>query len=104
MYIGFSLGFQEKFIFQWTLTVNLKKKNYDFLFRVSRNFLRISPGFFNFPFREIFAKLKENLAKREIDNFAKFSRKHENEKFRSHPTYSYSTIKEESQNNLFQTD
>ena len=42
--------------------------------------------FFNFVFREIFAKLKENFAKREIDNFAKFSRKHENENFRSRPS------------------
>ena len=36
---------------------------------------------FNFVFRENFAKLKENFAKHETDNFAKFSRKHENENF-----------------------
>ena len=40
---------------------------------------------FNFVFRENFTKLKENFTKHEIDNFAKFSRKHENENFRSHP-------------------
>ena len=39
-----------------------------------------------FAFRENFAKLKENYAKHDINNFAKFSRKHENENFRSHPT------------------
>ena len=42
--------------------------------------------FFNFVFRKIFAKLKENFVKHEINNFAKFSRKHENENFRSHLT------------------
>ena len=47
----------------------------------------------SFEFRDNFAHfsiscftlLKENFAKREIDNFAKFSRKYENENFRSHP-------------------
>ena len=33
-----------------------------------------------------FAKLKENFAKHETDNFAKFSRKHKNEIFCSHPS------------------
>ena len=50
-------------LWQWTF----KKANYyDFLFRILRNFLRISRKFrpfFNFVFREIFAKLKENFAK-----------------------------------------
>ena len=58
------------------------------MFRVSRNFLRISLNFrsnFNFVFCENFANLKEKFGKHEIDNFAKFSRKHENENFRSHP-------------------
>ena len=41
---------------------------------------------FNFVFRENFAKLMDTFAKHEIDNFAKFLRKHENENFRSHPT------------------
>ena len=51
----------------------IKKAIYNnFVFRVSRNFLRISRKFrttFNFVFREIFAKLLKNFAKREI--FAK---------------------------------
>ena len=58
------------------------------MFRVSRNFLRISRNFrpnFNFVFRKNFVKLKENFAKYEVDNFAKCSRKQENENFRSHP-------------------
>ena len=36
-------------------------------------------------FCENFANLKKNFAKHEIVNFAKFSRKHENKNFRSHP-------------------
>ena len=61
-----------------------------------------------FAFREISLEFRRVFL---ISRFAKFLRnwrkiwqKHENENFRSHPTYSYSTIKEESQNNLFQTD
>ena len=69
----------------------IKKAIYNnFVFRVSRNFLRISRKFrttFNFVFREIFAKLLKNFAKREIDNFAKFSQKHKNQNFRSHPSH-----------------
>ena len=34
---------------------------------------------------EIFFQFRENFAKRENDNFAIFSRKHENENFHSHP-------------------
>ena len=55
--------------------------------------------FFNFVFREIFAKLKENFAKlkenfskHEIVNFSTFSRKHENESFRSHPSVGLSLL------------
>ena len=55
------------------------------MFRVSRNSFEFRPNF-NFVFRENCTKVKENFAKHEIDNFAKFSQKHENEKFRSHPT------------------
>ena len=40
-------------------------------------------------FRENFAKLKEIFGKRETDNFAKFSRKHETENFRSHPNLAH---------------
>ena len=64
------------------------------MFCVLRNFLRISQKFcpnFNFVFRENFAERKENFAKHEIDNFATFSRKHENEKFRSHFSFTPST-------------
>ena len=68
---------------------SFKKAIYnDFVFCVSRNFLRISRKFrtnFNIVFCEIFAKLKENFAKREIENLAKILQKHENENFRSHP-------------------
>ena len=59
-YVDFSFGFQEKNGFRWTLAANY----YDFLFRILQNFLRISRKFrpfFNFVFREIFAKLKENF-------------------------------------------
>ena len=60
------------------------------MLRVSQNFLRILRQFrtnFKFVFREIFVKLREDFVKREIDNFVKFSRKHENKIFRSHPIW-----------------
>ena len=51
--------------------------------RISRNF---RPNF-NIVFREIscFAKFRENFGKHKITNFAKISRKYENENFRSLP-------------------
>ena len=51
------------------------------LLRISRKF---RPNF-NFVFPEIFVKQKKNFAKPEIDIFAKFLQKRENENFRSHP-------------------
>ena len=86
-YVDFSLGLHENYIFQWPFGVNFKKLN---IFIKCFAFREISFEFrenFNFVFRKNFAKLKENFAKHEIDNFAKFSRKHENENFRSHPNY-----------------
>ena len=93
-YVVFRLGFKEIYIFPWILAaLNVLKANYsDFLFSVLRNFLRIFRKFrpnFKFVFRVNFAKLKENFAKHEIDNFAKFSQKHENENFCSHPRRSH---------------
>ena len=84
-YVDFSLGLHENYIFQWPFAVNFKKLN---IFIKCFAFREISFEFrenFNFVFRKNFAKLKENFTKHKIDNFAKFSRKHENENFCSHP-------------------
>ena len=72
-YVDFSLGLHENYIFQWPFGVNFKKLN---IFIKCFAFCEISFEFrenFNFVFRKNFAKLKENFAKHEIDNFAKFS-------------------------------